>query len=187
MRHEVLSNTVKRNNIDRWWKTIISELHSSHESFKNYLQTPALDPKEVIRQYMMSSKRLFLLDYDGTLVGIKRTPSEAMPSPELLRTLRILCSDPSNHVYIISGRDRVTLEGMLGSIGGLGLSAEHGCYIRPAGSLEWIDLIHESELTWKPSVLEIMQYYTERTPGSVIEKKSASITWHYRLSDATFG
>lgn len=34
---------------------------------------------------------------------------------------------------------------------------------------------------------EIFKYYTERTSGSNIENKKASITWHYRASDPDFG
>ena len=32
-----------------------------------------------------------------------------------------------------------------------------------------------------------MEYYTERTPGSMIERKRASVVWHYRQAHTTFG
>jgi trehalose 6-phosphate synthase/phosphatase len=32
-----------------------------------------------------------------------------------------------------------------------------------------------------------MKYYTERTSGSFIEEKSASVAWHYRLAGEEFG
>jgi trehalose-6-phosphatase len=35
--------------------------------------------------------------------------------------------------------------------------------------------------------MEIFNYYAERTPGSFIEHKTASIIWHYRLADSQFG
>jgi hypothetical protein len=31
------------------------------------------------------------------------------------------------------------------------------------------------------------QYFTERTPGTYIEKKESSLTWHYRDADPNFG
>ncbi|KAJ1537121.1 threalose-6-phosphate phosphatase, partial [Cladochytrium tenue] len=36
-------------------------------------------------------------------------------------------------------------------------------------------------------VSEIFAYYTERTLGSFVEHKRASITWHYRLADPDYG
>jgi len=35
--------------------------------------------------------------------------------------------------------------------------------------------------------MEIFNYYAERTPGSFIEHKTASLIWHYRLADPQFG
>lgn len=32
-----------------------------------------------------------------------------------------------------------------------------------------------------------IQYFTERTPGTYIEKKESSLTWHYRDADPNFG
>ncbi|CAM9446996.1 unnamed protein product, partial [Choristocarpus tenellus] len=32
-----------------------------------------------------------------------------------------------------------------------------------------------------------MQYFTERTPGTYIENKESSLTWHYRDADPHFG
>lgn len=71
-------------------------------------------------------------------------------------------------------------------------SAEHGCFIKYVNSgdsfdCNWISLLNETELSWKKDILEIFEYFTERTPGSFIEQKSASVTWHYRLSDPEYG
>lgn len=43
------------------------------------------------------------------------------------------------------------------------------------------------EYVWHGDVLNVMEYYTERTPGSMIERKCASIVWHYRQADISFG
>jgi hypothetical protein len=52
------------------------------------------------------------------------------PSPSLKRSLRILCSDPSNCVFIIAGRQRSALLTWFGDIPELGLAAEKGTFIR---------------------------------------------------------
>jgi trehalose 6-phosphate synthase/phosphatase len=43
------------------------------------------------------------------------------------------------------------------------------------------------DMSWMSEVEEIFRYYMERTFGSTIEVKKASITWHYRNADPEFG
>lgn len=84
-------------------------------------------------------------------------------------------------------------------------SAENGGFIKfvDPGNADWV-VTDDLDVSWKPKVLEIIEYYTERTPGtaarsmyhtqvlifvvgSVIEHKELSITWNYRRADASFG
>lgn len=67
-------------------------------------------------------------------------------------------------------------------------SAEHGCFLKFASSDEdWINLMENSDVSWKHEVESIFNYYAERTPGSFVEHKTYAITWHYRLADFEFG
>lgn len=178
------------NDVNYWANQFIKDIMDNQALLKQYTTTPSLDRQLVMRQYMISEKRVFLLDYDGTLVGIKKVPQAAAPTPDLIQILENLAKSPNNLVYIISGRDRETLNNWLGHIPGLGLSAEHGCYLKPASHSnenEWRALIKEEDLGWKDEVLSIMENFKDRTVGSFVEQKSASITWHYRLADAEFG
>lgn len=193
IRHEERAKVVAEFNSEHWFKGILGELEAAHALTLQHLITPVLDTRDIYMRYLRSTKRIFLLDYDGTLVGIKRDPMEAIPSSELIRALRMLCRDPCNLIYIISGREKSWLEKHFGHIDRLGLSAEHGCYLRPVpaegehGST-WQTMIIEAELTlWQPKALELMEYYTERTPNSFIERKSASLSWHYRQCDDEVG
>ncbi|KAI9179323.1 hypothetical protein H9P43_005986 [Blastocladiella emersonii ATCC 22665] len=135
--------------------------------------------------------RLILFDYDGTLSPIVKVPEMARPTPELLEALAALCADPANRVFVISGRDQATLDAWVGHIDGLGLSAEHGSFLKyPYDARGWLDLTEEhgdDPAVWKPEVVDIFNFYTERTPGSFIEHKRCSVTWHYRLADPSFG
>jgi trehalose-6-phosphatase len=45
----------------------------------------------------------------------------------------------------------------------------------------------EIDVSWKKDVLEIFDYYTDRTPGSYIEQKETSLVWHFGLADQSFG
>jgi trehalose 6-phosphate synthase/phosphatase len=111
----------------------------------------------------------------------------AIPSEDTLAALTALSADPRNLVYIISGRDSAFLEQHLGHIRTVGMSAEHGGFIRAPGSNEWTNFTESIDMSWMNEVLEIFKYYTERTTGSHLEVKKSSITWHYRATDPEWG
>lgn len=200
---------LRRTSLGHSIDTLLGQLSVSQSQLSTlYSPTPQLNLENILATYERVSydewegaprqRRLLLLDYDGTLAPISKHPSGATPSSELLRLLRLLTSDNRNLVYIISGRDATTLEQWLGSIPRLGLSAEHGCFLRPisetpaddtAGAApRWLSVVDVAEQeAWKEDVATIMAYYVERTPGSFVEHKSASLTWHYRQSDPEYG
>ena len=150
-------------------------------------QTPFIPKGDLENHYAKAKKRLFLFDYDGTLAPIVKVPSAAVPSKETLEALEALTADPKNVVYIISGRDQAFLEQHLGHIKNLGMSAEHGGFIREPGMTTWRNFTESLDMSWMQEVLEIFKYYTERTTGSHIEVKKSSITWHYRSADPEWG
>ncbi|KAF7320108.1 Alpha,alpha-trehalose-phosphate synthase [Mycena kentingensis (nom. inval.)] len=43
----------------------------------------------------------------------------------------------------------------------------------------WISMVSTFNLTWKSSCVEILNYFTERTPGSFVEEREASIVWRF--------
>jgi len=128
-----------------------------------------------------------MFDYDGTLTPIVKVPSAATPSKSLLHSLESLAADPRNVVYIISGRDGDFLMQHLGHIKNLGFSAEHGSFLKEPGETEWKNLTEHIDMSWKNDVENIFRHLEERTPGSTVEKKLASITFHYRNSDPEWG
>jgi trehalose 6-phosphate synthase/phosphatase len=42
-------------------------------------------------------------------------------------------------------------------------------------------------LEWRDQVREILEGFAARTPGSLIEEKTISLAWHYRMADPEFG
>ncbi|RKO91617.1 glycosyltransferase family 20-domain-containing protein [Blyttiomyces helicus] len=185
IKHQQLYKHVTSNTAAFWAQMFIRELRSCNVP-TGANPTPVLDTRLLLDRYRTSKKRLMLFDYDGTLTPIVKTPNAALPPPEMLKALNMLCQDPRNVVFIISGRDEACLENWLGGIKALGLSAEHGCFIRYPDH-EWVNLSEEIDFTWKNEVSEIFNYYTERTQGSFVEHKRSSITWHYRMADPEYG
>jgi hypothetical protein len=85
----------------------------------------------------------------------------ALPSADTLEALSRLCSDPLNVVYIISGRDGEFLDQHLGHLKLLGMSAEHGGFIREPGQEGWTNFTEKLDMDWMGEVHEVFRYYTE--------------------------
>ncbi|KAE8144874.1 putative alpha,alpha-trehalose-phosphate synthase subunit Tps2 [Aspergillus avenaceus] len=185
--HLKLYKHVTMNTVSTWSTLYLSRLLTNLSSFDQSVATPALDRAKLLRQYRKARKRLFMFDYDGTLTPIVKDPQAAIPSDRVLRTIKTLAADPRNAVWIISGRDQAFLDEWMGHIPELGLSAEHGCFIRKPRSDDWENLAERSDMGWQKEVVEIFQHYTERTQGSFIERKRVALTWHYRRADPEYG
>ncbi|SCV70144.1 BQ2448_1538 [Microbotryum intermedium] len=187
LRHAALHATVSSQTAAVWAHTNILKLLESLQGEQASQNTPPLDVDHLVSRYQTAKKRLLLFDYDGTLTLIVKNPSDAVPSPSLLKSLPILTADPTNVVFIISGRDSDFLEQHLGHIENLGMSAEHGCFFRAPGANKWTSLTEHLDMDWKRDVLQIFRYYEARTQGSFVEKKASSVTFHYRNADPVFG
>ncbi|KAF9225645.1 glycosyltransferase family 20 protein [Gyrodon lividus] len=195
-RHAALHKVVTTHTSHTWAAVLVKMLLSQINGQSNAKGTPYLPKESLKEKYEKAGKRLFLFDYDGTLTPIVKTPSMAIPSLDALNALTKLTSDPRNIVYIVSGRDQEFLEIHLGHIKHLGMSAEHGGFIRDPSNgnhgddvkqEEWVNFTDKLDMEWMEEVAEIFRYYTERTTGSHIEIKKSSITWHYRASDPEWG
>jgi trehalose 6-phosphate synthase/phosphatase len=156
---------VVSNNVQAWGNNFLKRLLSNLDSYDQSFNTPALDRSRLLRQYRQAKKRVFMFDYDGTLTPIVKDPQAAIPSDRVIRTLKTLAADPSNSVWIISGRDQAFLDEWMGHISELGLSAEHGSFMRHPRTDEWENLTEKTDMTWQSEVMEIFQHYTERTQG----------------------
>lgn len=130
--------------------------------------------------YAHASKRLLLLDYDGTLAEFKKDPLAAKPSARLLQILTELTADPKNTIVIISGRPAKRLEEWLGDLP-LGFTAEHGFQHKmPRGSWQPVMDIDDS---WKKPVHDLMSKYVARISGTFIGEKTFALSWHWRAAE----
>ncbi|MBN1255164.1 MAG: bifunctional alpha,alpha-trehalose-phosphate synthase (UDP-forming)/trehalose-phosphatase [Deltaproteobacteria bacterium] len=180
-RNSIMRRRLQRYNVTRWAEDFVERLISAKEH-QQEMRARTLTPQarqKLIADYHNSTRRLLLLDYDGTLIPFFTRPEEAMPNEELLSLLEGLSEDPRNNVVIISGRDRDTLEQWFGSLN-LGLIAEHGAWLKEGG---W-KVLEPVANEWKEEIRSILEVHMDRTPGSFIEEKEFSLVWHYRKADA---
>jgi trehalose 6-phosphate synthase/phosphatase len=134
---------------------------------------------ELVLERLRSAPRLLLLlDYDGTLVPFAPLPDQAVPDAALLELLRDLATRPGTSVHVVSGRSRESLERWLGHLP-IGLHAEHGFWSRDRDGV-WSAPPPPPE-GWRARILAVLEPFTARTPGSLIEPKTVSLAWHYRM------
>lgn len=176
---KVISNTIQ-NWTNDFLSSLLTHIKRKYDSKSHY--TPSLNRPNLLQHYKQLKRRLFLFDYDGTLTPIVTNPESAIPSQRLNDILDALASDPNNQIWIISGRDQKFLDKWFGRKN-VGLSAEHGCFMKDLGSSEWVNLAESFDMSWQEKVQEIFQDFTDKTPNSNIEVKKVALTWHYRRSD----
>jgi trehalose 6-phosphate synthase/phosphatase len=126
-----------------------------------------------------------LLDYDGTLVPIVSGPALAAPDEALLAQIGELAATPGIDVQLVSGRARETLDSWLGGLP-IGMWAEHGLWHRARPDAEW-RLTIDPPRQWMDRVRPVLLRYVQNTPGSLVEEKTASFAWHYRIADPELG
>lgn len=182
-----MQNTVKRFDVFNWVNNFMEKLQEVKEQQKALLtHTISKETQDKIyTTYANATRRLILLDYDGTLVPFHKQVNEAIPDAELIDILTQLTKDPANDVVIISGRDYKTLETWLGELP-LDFIAEHGAWYKYNAENEW-NTAPDLNTNGLPSIMQMMNMYTKRTPGAFIEEKSYSIAWHYRRVEKDLG
>ncbi|KAI9727349.1 MAG: threalose-6-phosphate phosphatase [Chrysothrix sp. TS-e1954] len=182
-----LYNHVSLHNVQTWADNFLHRLSNTAAMYGETVMTPPLDRQSLRARYQASKCRLFMFDYDGTLTPIVTDPASALPTNQLLDALKLLAANPKNQVWIISGRDQTFLEKWMGSIHALGLSAEHGSFIRHPMEQAWENVTKETDMSWQEEVMQIFEDFTAATAGSNIERKKVAVTWHYRRADPEYG
>lgn len=136
---------------------------------------PTAEPKKLdiaaVTKAWNASNKVALLDYDGTLAKIEKLPHLAKPSAELIELLQNF--NKKNKCIICTGRSQKIVDEWFPS--DIEVYAEHGACHRKDG--KWtigkpVEGLEDS--------IEVMEYYHMRTPGSLIEKKTCGVAFHYK-------
>ncbi|KAH6904345.1 trehalose-phosphatase [Coprinopsis sp. MPI-PUGE-AT-0042] len=180
-----------------------AHLASVSQSTTDPSSVPVLDMPRLVPRYKHSSKRLILIDFEGTLwrrdlshAGIAKTlrnenewneEDEDWPK-ESVEVLKALSEDRRNEVWVLSGLPRTGVLGKIAKVAPkVGIVAENGCFISTPASRnsdsQWISMVSHYNLAWKPACTEILNYFTERTPGSFVEEREASVVWRFWSGD----
>ncbi|HEX3702144.1 MAG TPA: bifunctional alpha,alpha-trehalose-phosphate synthase (UDP-forming)/trehalose-phosphatase [Vicinamibacterales bacterium] len=183
-RMRTMRRRVMAHDVHRWADEFVRALE--RDTGYEARATPEEALKDVTARVRTADVLDLLLDYDGTLVPIARTPEQAAPDAALRRLVTGLAERPRTHVHIVSGRPRPLLEEWLAALP-VTLWAEHGIWVRPEGETAWQTALDISHLQWLDRARALMEEFAADTPGAFVEEKSASIAWHYREATRAFG
>ena len=184
-RMQALRRHVLDHDVEAWAEAFVRQLDALRPLTRRDVAAPPRPSlSSALAGARCSRKLRLLLDYDGTLVPLARSPSHAAPDDELLLLLEGLAGSPRIRMDVVSGRSRETLQQWLGDLP-VALWAEHGFWHRPHPGAAW-----EAAVTvapdWMARVLPILQQFATSTPGAGVEIKSTSIAWHYRCAPRDF-
>ncbi len=181
VRMRALRERIFAYDVHRWANEFIEDLERSAAEQTTATARP---PSELPQMVAQASRVLLLLDWDGTLLPFALRPEFAEPDSEILELLSALDADPRISVHVVSGVQRDQLEEWLGGLH-IGLHAEHGLWSRHRGG-RWHQNMHV-DVEWKDAVRPLLRDFSMRTPGSLVEEKTASLAFHYRMADVEYG
>ena len=187
-RWDKLLSAVQHHNAEAWYRTSSARLRRAwtEHSQRDTVSIPRLSVGELCEKYRAANRRLFFLDYEGTLAA-HETPNQGNMAfnnhQRTLDTLYDLVFDNRNIVYVMSAKTPEDLAHLFVRIPGLGLVSENGCFVMEAGahdSNDWIDIVNRKETqAWKDSVVKVLEYYRERIEGSKFEERHCSLHLHF--------
>ncbi len=185
-RISIMQNRISRYNVFTWAMHFFNQAGEVRMAQKKLSVTYLNKEKisEMRKMYSSSSKRIFFIDYDGTLVPLEKYPERAAINASAVKTVEFLSSDPLNRVIVISGREAAFLEKQFKNMN-VTLVAEHGYLTREPGQ-EWTAQKRDINLGWKDKIMPLLNEYVDRLNGTFIEEKKASLAYHYRNADPDY-
>lgn len=132
-----------------------------------------------LQKKIFNSKKIFLLlDYDGTVIPIKKHPLLAVPPKQTKYLLSNLMKHPNIFVGIITGRSLKDIRSLIG-IKNLCFAANHGFEIYYKKQ-KWIHPDAKIIVPKLKQILADLNWELKAVEGTYIENKGLTISVHYR-------
>ncbi|KAJ1454388.1 glycosyltransferase family 20-domain-containing protein [Pelagophyceae sp. CCMP2097] len=180
-----------------WASRFLDQLQEASETKATRTLCRELTAKQLVAPYSKTKRRLIVFALEGVLVPPTALSELLVVPPQAVEDVRCMCRDARNRmVLIISPRSVDALERVFAPLlhqgeepTALVLAAEEGLCVKwsPGGPWEMQVSAFDLDLSWDDDAAPLIDYYTERTPGAVIERKASGIVWHYRDCDLNHG
>ncbi|MBR9845774.1 MAG: bifunctional alpha,alpha-trehalose-phosphate synthase (UDP-forming)/trehalose-phosphatase, partial [Algicola sp.] len=169
-RMKILQKRLRRYTVEKWAEEFMKSLHATKnlgavivaKRLNQMIQT------EMLSKFKSAKRRLFLLDYDGTLAGFQDNPKDASPDDQLYELLDQLQSNSKNDVVLISGRDRETFTDWFADKD-YKLITDHGVWLKSPQN-DW-EALERLKNDWMDNIKPILAAVVERTRGTIIGTK----------------
>ncbi|KAF2338015.1 MAG: bifunctional alpha,alpha-trehalose-phosphate synthase (UDP-forming)/trehalose-phosphatase [Flavobacterium nitrogenifigens] len=180
LRNERMHLRLSSYDVSSWANEIIQTTQEVNSSKVSLLKIGIKDDKKknMLQHYKEAKSSVFFLDYDGTLSPIDRNRIEAEPTQAILDTIEMFSSREDTDVVIISGRDKLTLWKWFAHLN-VDFGADLGAWISEKS--DW-KLLGDFNTDWKKQVAQTVSRYVDKLPNSLIEIKTFSIVWDYRMA-----
>ena len=171
-----LRDRLRRYDVVRWADDFLEALGEDRSRLDRRMLFPATR-KRIVREFRSAGRRLLLLDYDGTLISIKPTPSRPHRSRAAGDARPAGRAGRRGHRQWPSPRDARRLAGATRP----GAGGRARAWARERGG-DWA-VTGAFFDNWKPGVRDLMERYVDRLPGQIEEKEFAwpgTIAWPSR-------
>src|SRR5580698_10825315 len=123
----------------------------------------------------LSGNTALLLDIDGTLLDMARTPDRVKVPQDLLRALQRLSGELSGAFAFVSGRSLKSIDKLFSPFRPAAIGA-HG------GEIRGLDGMVSRSQPLPDSVRDIFTGLARNIPGLLLEDKKCALALHYRLA-----
>jgi trehalose-phosphatase len=159
-----------------WYSSLQSALKEAH-SMQRSRDAHTISPVDIFalqKSYNASQCRLFFLE-DGALFN--STQLSSFTATDILQALAL---DSNNTIYLTSNHSPDQLKALTQHLPSrIGLIAENGCFLKPPHGT-WTPLVNvDGTRNWRAGIRKVIEYFHERTEGSVISERRCSLTFHY--------
>lgn len=124
--------------------------------------------------------RMFFMNFNELISNLKIQGTSINPIQQRFmdNILNNLASDPTNSVYLLGSSTQSEMWMGCRSLVDVGLIAESGGYVKLSTESEFVPLISDKKLRWVSAVEQTMKSWSERIPGTYVEKESSIVKLH---------
>jgi trehalose-phosphatase len=137
-----------------------------------------LTPSSMLRRIAAAPRAFWFVDFDGTLVGIRRDPEKVALGAEARDAVAGISGRENTRIAVISGRPLAYIRRQV-ALQDVVCAGNHGLEIRGPG----VSFLHPEASDARPGLLRVKKEWTALLPrfrGALVEDKSLSVTFHYR-------